>query len=57
MLEAILNSETPNISIKIKKSMAIKIQAHLGDMTGSVLDYCNEMSDTIKVTYIFLVFQ
>ena len=39
MLEAILNSEIPNKSIKIKKSMAIKIQAHLGDMTGSVLDY------------------
>lgn len=56
MLEAILNSEIPNKSIKIKKSMAIKIQAHLGAMTGSVLDYCNEMSDTIKVTYS-LVFQ
>ena len=39
MLEAILNSEIPNKSIKIKKSMAIKIQAHLGAMTGSVLDY------------------
>lgn len=56
MLEAISNSEIPNISIQIKKSMAIKIQARLGAMTGSVLDYCNEMSDTIKVTY-FLVFQ
>lgn len=54
MLEAILNSETPNIEHKDKKkSMAIKIQVHLGDMTRSVPDYHNKMNDTIKVTYIF----
>ena len=54
MLDAVLNSETPNIEHKDKKkSMVIKIKVHLGDMTRSGPDHHNKMSDTIKVTYIF----